>query len=225
MSDALKEEITTVRQNPPYPGAARIHAALEKLYAEGRLGEPVPSIRAIGRHLEKVRDMGPEEKRRYREAHWPESFGGRDLPWEAAPAVIELTKTLRRAPLIPLAVWFWRVSAAFPNESIEHRHRLAMNMAIGDNDPARLQALGDAAVRGEFPGPSIRVGGDQTAAQAVEAIELGTGAMSVWVRQSIAEVLEEMGDHPTGRIPGLAEHLREGGVMRLPGLAERVSHE
>jgi hypothetical protein len=120
MSDQLQDEITRRRQNPPYPGAKRIHDDLIRdradLEQRGiiRPGETLPAVRPIGRLLEKIRDMSPAERRRFQLAFWPDAFGTPDLPWESAGAVTELTRLMGRPPEIPLASWFWKTRLALP---------------------------------------------------------------------------------------------------------------
>lgn len=174
--------------NHPDDGAVVVHKDVAK-----RFGASAASIRTVGKYLREARKMNPDSRRRYREVHWPGAFGTTDLPWEAAAPVLELARLLSpNPPLMPLAVWYWRASLAFPLAEPRQRWVLAAQLALHEDSPADLQVLGDDATRGTFPEPRIRVGGDMTAMEAVEQLEVLRGAMTDFHRDATSEAIDAM---------------------------------
>lgn len=100
---------------------------------------PPPSDRTIRRYIEQWRLLDKQARRSYQEARWPEAFGTADLPWESAAVVLELAeKGLGgRVPLIPLAVWYWRVHLTDPGATVELKLRSAKVFALKYTTPAR----------------------------------------------------------------------------------------
>jgi len=80
-------------------------------------GKP-PSEATISRRRSSLES---EELEKWREVHWPASFGPGGLPYEAEKAVIEMLafdalRTPRRSrPLLRAAHWFWRIRQIKPD--------------------------------------------------------------------------------------------------------------
>jgi alkylation response protein AidB-like acyl-CoA dehydrogenase len=155
----IEEEVYRKAINYPRLGATLIH---REIIGDGNL----PAVRTIGEMIARARALSPAEQLRYREVRWPESFGGADLPWESAAAVIELTRSIDgRAPLVRLAIWYWRASLAMPGpDFLKQRLRLAAHAALGDSQPNRTEvfaSIHDRIVSGDIPSG---VHGDEPAA-------------------------------------------------------------
>jgi hypothetical protein len=137
--------------NSPSWGAILIHRGLKELIDAEKLSGPLPSVRAVGDALREARKMGEDERRRYREVHWPESFGeGGALPWEASAACLELMREVNlsgqirppatepipllgeRRVLLPVALWFWQVTLSAPKAPRWIRRQMATQMALLD---------------------------------------------------------------------------------------------
>jgi len=139
-----EEAIRTLTENDARLGPLGIRARLVKAAADMGKADVlrVPSLRTIGRIQREFRQRPEEERRPYRELHWPESFEGGDLPWEAAAAALELMRVWGRGPRLDmispearrhlspsarpsvrLSRWFWRVTEAAPDApAFERRH-------------------------------------------------------------------------------------------------------
>jgi hypothetical protein len=191
MSEAARTEIRRLHRKGL--GAIKIARALGEMYAEGKVPD-APSERAVGRELTKVRRLSEVELRRYDEVTWPESFGSPDLPYSAAAAILELTRVLRRPPLIPLARWYWRTLQGFPGASVGTLHNIAAQLALAEGDDVKCRAIGAAAVAGELGaieslGP-FDADRPEEIERAITRIETVLGAFTPWMRQAFREVID-----------------------------------
>lgn len=118
-----------------------IHEIFETLKGEGEelRRNDYPSERTIPALKRRFYDpLTPEEKGEYTWARWPESFSDTGpLPWEAAPAVLELIADCEwrgiGRPTVRHARWFYRLRLARPDlpkdKMAGHTHRLAAMLA------------------------------------------------------------------------------------------------
>ena len=107
-------------------GSAR--AIAQKIRAEG--GEV--SERTVGRYLKMWPDKAKDERNRYREFHWPESCSSGALPWEAAPAALEMLSHFAergKRPLLGSVEWFWRVTQVAAGAPYKERKWAANTLA------------------------------------------------------------------------------------------------
>ena len=164
VKDFWKETIRTLTAeneslNEPPLARPAIRARLEKEVKAIRrkvtsadLG-PIPSLRAIGRIQHELRTLSEEDRRRYRQFHWPESMDFGALPWEAGPAALELLRWRRERkcppPLIGQVRWFWRVSTLAPDAPFDDRYAAARRLFA-------LEVAG-AAAQGEDQKRSIEL--------------------------------------------------------------------
>lgn len=89
---------------------------------------PPSSVRQIERWKAEFDAAPPEEQREYLQLRWPESFGV-SLPWDAAPAALELLAALwPDRPTVGRARWFWRVSQAIPDAELRWRDEAARSL-------------------------------------------------------------------------------------------------
>jgi len=195
MSDEAKKEVVRLfrkkRHGRPW-GAVRIARQLSDW-------PDAPSVRAVGRYLEKIRGWSEAELRRYDEVAWPDSFGTSDLPYASAAAILELTRALGRPPLEPLARWYWRTLQAFPSASVATLHNIAAQLALFEDNDAARQAIGARAVAGELG----EIGGlgpfdadkPEDIDRAIQRLEIYMGALTPFFRQGLRELLE-------GRVKG-----------------------
>lgn len=98
-----------------------------------------PDLRTVQRWRNDYGELDPDSKTGFQWVRWPKSFELGALPWEASAAVRELflltngdegvpfDQELKR-PTVRLARWFWRVTMARPDMSIEARLNLARVM-------------------------------------------------------------------------------------------------
>jgi hypothetical protein len=127
---------------PNRPIAERWVARIRSLRAEGLSaraiaskleseGEDSPSERTVGRYMEDFGKRPEEEQRRYREFYWPDSLQSGSLPWEAAPAALEMLSHFqgRPRPLLGAVEWFWRVTQAAPDAPYKEREAAALQLA------------------------------------------------------------------------------------------------
>ena len=105
-------------------GSAR--AIAQKIRAEG--GEV--SERTVGRYLKMWPDKDKDEQNRYREFRWPESCRSGALPWEAAPAGLEMLRHFegRSRPLLGAVEWLWRVTQVVPDAPYVWRRWAALDL-------------------------------------------------------------------------------------------------
>jgi hypothetical protein len=100
----------------------------------------VPSQRTVGNYLREARRVPAEEQRRYREASWPASFGGADLPWQSAALLREVVDFIGHRPLARNLTWLWRTTLARPDRSLLERWRVAGWLALAEARPDRRDA-------------------------------------------------------------------------------------
>lgn len=119
---------------------AMAQAEAEKL---GRFD--APSARSIRRYREEIRKAPDSEQREYRHVYWPDTFERGDLPWEAAPYVLELMSggaPIAIAPARPTvqeARWFWRVSQSAPHAPLGFRQGVAIGLYAVDSRAASVR--------------------------------------------------------------------------------------
>lgn len=107
-----------------------------------------PSERTVLNWMKEEREkMSSEERRQYQFVYWPESFlGNPDLPWEAAPVVLEAIRQLEREgggrPTVRTAEWLWRLRLAAPNESVDFLLSLAQILSVKSTSSAKLGDIG-----------------------------------------------------------------------------------
>ena len=129
---AWEEQILALKGADPRMGETRLHTKLELDFSNGlepQQAGPPPSPATVRRVLKRRWEVMVEADRaRYRLLYWPESFERCDLPWEAAPAALELARYLHGKglgrPMIGVARWFWRVTQAAPDALFADRLRL-----------------------------------------------------------------------------------------------------
>jgi len=148
IADHWRRQVRLLVENAP-PGERltdrRIAAMLERDAL--RLGRhDSPSERSVGRIRKQHEDTRPAERREYRRFRWPDSMEDESLPWEAAPAALELMRAYSyERPLLPVIRWFWRVSVAVPDAPLEERKNraifLAMNEAAASPNPRALESV------------------------------------------------------------------------------------
>lgn len=130
-----------VANEPGVTLAAMARRVEEEGKRRGR--DDYPAERTIRRIRDDYHKLAPAEQAGYREVYWPESFERGDLPWEAAPAVLELLRDWRarhfregdpdRRPPRPEtrhALWFWRVTLANAGLSVDDRSMLALQSMV-----------------------------------------------------------------------------------------------
>lgn len=126
--------VLEVKENHQDWGAGRILGHLEQEAA--RLGKEPPPLsaatvrRIIAREWPK---LSAEQRRDFRYVHWPETFERGDLPWEAAPAALELVAAGERngegRPPVRLTKWLCRVTLAVPDAPWDARLIVASVLA------------------------------------------------------------------------------------------------
>lgn len=124
------EEIRRITVNSGRLGPSKVRAQLVAWVKDGGAPHGVnqyeaPSQRTIARYQSEIRDEPPEKQAPYRNFYWPESMEAGDVPWEAAPAALEVFRgylsTSRIRPTVTLVHWFWRVSLAVPDADFNKR--------------------------------------------------------------------------------------------------------
>ena len=121
-------------------GAGMGRVALHRLYAAHYGENKTPSDVTIGRYLKKWASLEDGDRVLFSHVHWPESFDRRDLPWEAAPAVLELLADLlpkKVRPSVRTAEWFWRVSQASPGLPLYVRRLITVKLGFASAGLAR----------------------------------------------------------------------------------------
>lgn len=141
ISDFWVDEIKEITVNNGRLGPDKVRAQLVAWVKGG--GAPrgtkehdAPSQRTIARYQAEIRSEPPERQAPYRYFHWPESMESGDVPWEAAPAALELLRgylsTLRIRPSVALVRWFWRVSLAVPGSDFDKRLHWAHLLVLSE---------------------------------------------------------------------------------------------
>jgi hypothetical protein len=118
--------------------AVKLADALEDIAA--RRGAIPPSPRTV-RRIKKLWDGLTEDQRRlYREVHWPETFQSGALPWEAAPLTLEIMNGLEELepnirPLVRNVLWAWRIKQAKPDAPAWDCWEAARSLAWWEQSP------------------------------------------------------------------------------------------
>ena len=117
-----KVRLISLKANNPNWGGVRLWQALRE---EG--GYNAPSQGWVSKWLrEDWPKVTEAERHGYRYLSWPESMGGKDLPWEASASALEiLGLRIFERPTIRQTRWFWRISMAAPDLAGEERLDLA----------------------------------------------------------------------------------------------------
>lgn len=120
-------------------GPLGIRSRLKEVVAgvENAGGVKVPSLRTIGRIQKQYKGLPPAERLKYRLFYWPESMQSGVLPWEASTDALTLLRYYhhdRRVgrPLLVVVKWFWWVSQAVPDSSVEMRESLARQLGASE---------------------------------------------------------------------------------------------
>jgi hypothetical protein len=133
-----QERIRELTEQNPRLSSTKIAARLEE-EAHALERADWPSEKACRNYMALHRNAPEEERRQYRLARWPESFGTPDLPWEAAPAVLEAVRVAGEAyrPTVRTVKWYWRLTLAWPESQPEDRLEMARVLAVAEaTDPA-----------------------------------------------------------------------------------------
>jgi hypothetical protein len=133
IEDFWEQAIRVLTENEPRLGPLGIQpklAWLKERMEKKPEGLRVPSLRTIGRVQRQFRTLSEEERQPYRIFRWPESMEQGALPWEAAPAGLELLRFLhekgQERPTIGTVRWFWRVSLIAPEARVDLREYAAL---------------------------------------------------------------------------------------------------
>lgn len=110
--------------------AIAIAAELQKME---RPGDIAPAEKTVRKYVNEYDALSDSDRSQYQRVSYPESFGdGCPLPWDAAPAVIELLSQRTERPTIPVARWFWRVTQALPDADVALRCELVFRFVLLD---------------------------------------------------------------------------------------------
>lgn len=125
-----QERIRELTEQNPKWGSLKIARQLEKEAKELRRND-WPSEKACRNYMARHREVPEHERRQYRLVYWPESFGTPELPWEAAPAVLEAIRIAGedKRPTVRTAKWYWRLTVAAPDMRPEDRLEMARHLA------------------------------------------------------------------------------------------------
>lgn len=101
----------------PKAGPARARDFLAKRAAEsGHDESELPSERTIARRQAWFREQPESFQRPFALVYWPETFERGDVPWEAAPVVLEWMRKEWPGRLpVRFALWIWRVAQVAPH--------------------------------------------------------------------------------------------------------------
>jgi hypothetical protein len=130
IADWVQARIWTVKAHRPKLSAGKISELLEaELKADGK-ADQTPSESTVKRYLKRWDGLPEEERNRYRLFYWPESMQSHALPWEAAPAALEmLSAEADRRPLLIVARWFWRLTQSAADAPYKQREQVARQLA------------------------------------------------------------------------------------------------
>ncbi len=122
-----RNRVRELAEQNPRLSSRRIAARLEEEAAALERTDS-PSEKSVRTIMAEHRKASPEERRSFSGVHWPESFGTPELPWEAAPAVLDLVRlTEGTRPTVRVARWFWRLTlAGLADNSPEERAMWAL---------------------------------------------------------------------------------------------------
>jgi hypothetical protein len=148
IDDYWKERVKSLLgadpRREPGPRAIKRHLDAEAERMDrteiAKVGYP-PSERSITRIRDAEWQTLPEQERReYRELHWPDTFVRGDLPWEASGAALELLAWSNdaRLPRPPISItrWYWRICQAMPDTEI--KGRIAITATVASHQDAGL---------------------------------------------------------------------------------------
>lgn len=122
-------------QNPGWSSSRVAQRLKEEAHRLGR--NDWPSEKTVRNYMALHREASEHERRQYRLTYWPESFGTPELPWEAAPAVLEAIRIAGEdnRPTVRTAKWYWRLalaaSALHPRERLDMARKMAAAEASG----------------------------------------------------------------------------------------------
>ena len=142
------ERLRQAAVSPRKPRARRIDRQWDAEYPRAEYPDR-PSERWIEEKLKtEWDDLPASEKQGYSAFYWPGSMLSGALPWEAAPAALELfalmnTGNSRGRPHIRHARWFWRVTLAAPDAPIYRREDISRELARLEGRGPIPQGLGE----------------------------------------------------------------------------------
>jgi hypothetical protein len=141
-------KITDLAVNTPKQTAGKVRLDLERWAKQTGYEKPLPSVRQVARELSKLRphvekiEAGGElgDLANFKHFYFPESMERGELPWEAAPAALELLEwgadipaegeDESYRPTIASVRWFWRVSIAAPDAPLDTRIHIATSLEM-----------------------------------------------------------------------------------------------
>lgn len=112
-----QRRVREIHEAYPKLSSRRIYTRLEE---EGQQlqRDDWPSEKSIRNILAAHRNASEQERRQYRQAWWPESFGTPELPWESSRAVLGFVRFCDERqiphPTVRQAKWYWRLHLAAP---------------------------------------------------------------------------------------------------------------
>ena len=111
--------IERIRQLTERRGGSTTITAQLKAEAKREGREKPPSEKTVRTYIKEHHAAPEHERRLYRQVYWPESFiNNPDLPWEAAPVVLEAMRACEDKkedrPTVRTAKWLWRLALATP---------------------------------------------------------------------------------------------------------------
>jgi len=128
-------KIRELKMAEPHIGATAIASRLETLAGEMRRSD-YPSERSVGRVLNKLREMTPDERAAYGAFSWPASMENELLPWEASRVALDVLRAHRLRgwppPTVTRVLWHWRVSLASPSSDMDLRESIVLNILAAE---------------------------------------------------------------------------------------------
>jgi len=127
----ITERLTKLKANHEAWGAPRLTQELEGMY-----GAKAPSRQWVSLWLRDTwGPMSEAKKHLYRYVYWPESFGPKQLSWDAAPAILELLANLHSKglgrPTLEVARDFWNVTRSIPDAPFDVRLMVTGRITVG----------------------------------------------------------------------------------------------
>jgi hypothetical protein len=132
ISPEWEEQVYELQARPDRPSVDRIFATIEERgRKQGR--NDYPARDTVRRICERYRKLPDEVRLEYAPYRWPEAHDQGPLPWDAAPAGLELLRyrlTVGQSwPTIRVVKWFHRLRRALPGESADYLELLASSLA------------------------------------------------------------------------------------------------